>query len=273
MLQVTSRNIAPLNPVTLQSMPTLYTEKPWGGVSEHYAFLSTGRVIDTLQAEGILPYSVRVTKTRIDDKQGFTKHVLRFRPSQSTLVPDTGGGVYPEVVLTNSHDRGSSFIIELGLFRLVCSNGLMVSSGTFSSYRVRHVKATIEDVLEATYSIIGQFPEVSETVSKFQNVMLSDSQRYQFAEAASLLRWDAEKRPFDSARLLQPRRQADQGSSLWNVYNVIQENLTQGQAGSSWRRHGRMAVLGSRAIGSIDTDQTINRSLWALADSFAIGAA
>ena len=37
----------------------------------------------------------------------------------------------PRVVLVNSHDKSSAYQLHCGLFRLVCTNGMVVSDGTF----------------------------------------------------------------------------------------------------------------------------------------------
>lgn len=262
-MQVTSNN--PLDAVVLAGIPTLQAEHAWSGVSSKYAFLSTAKVLDALSAEGIRPYSVKTSRTTLDEKRGYTKHMLRLRPEQAG--PSIVGGVHPEIVLTNSHDRGSSFIIELGLFRLVCSNGMVVSSGVFDSYRVRHVGTDLNQVMQAVHSIIGQFPQVEDSVRRMQGVQLTDSQRENMAQLAMGLRWDADKVPFESARLLTTRRTADQGTDLWTTYNVIQENLLRGQRiGYIARRAGARAT---RAVGSIDMDLKLNRGLWSLAEQYA----
>ena len=44
----------------------------------------------------------------------------------------------PEVVLLNSHDKGSAYQLHCGLFRLVCSNGMVVSDATFARISTKH---------------------------------------------------------------------------------------------------------------------------------------
>jgi hypothetical protein len=251
----------PIDSVVLAGIPALSKTEPWHGVSSKYSFLSTAKVIEALGSEGIRPYSCKTSYTRMEDKRGYTKHMLRFRHS-STDRPIVGG-VHPEIVLTNSHDRGSSFHIELGLFRLVCSNGLVVSSGVFDAFRVRHVGTDIDQVLGAVHSIIQQFPQVEDSVRRMQGVQLTDSQREHMAALAMGLRWEADKVPFEPARLLSTRRSVDQGTDLWSTYNVIQENLTQGTRSNY--RHARA----TRAIKAIDSDLKINRGLWSLAEQQA----
>jgi hypothetical protein len=258
----------PLNEVVWSSIPALHKTEPWSGVSSKYAFLSTAKVVEALGAEGIRPYSCKTSSTRNEDKRGYTKHMLRFRPDSSVAMwRGQVGEVRPEVILTNSHDRGSSFCIELGLFRLVCSNGMVVSSGVFDAFRVRHVGTSIAEVLKAVHSIVGQFPQIEDAVRRMQAVQLTDYQRESMASVAMGLRWEAGKAPFEASRLLSTRRSADSGLDLWSTYNVIQENLTQGQ-----RANRYMHSRGTRAIKSIDSDLSINRGLWQLAEQFTATA-
>jgi len=260
--------VKPLDAIVLAGIPTLSAERAWSGVSSKYAFLSTAKVIESLSSEGIKPYSVKTSYTRNAEKYGYTKHLVRFRPHKSEAIADRSiGGVHPEIVLTNSHDRGSSFCIELGLFRLVCSNGMVVSSGVFDAFRVRHVGTSIAEVLKAVHSIVGQFPQIEDAVRRMQAVQLTDYQRESMASVAMGLRWEAGKAPFEASRLLSTRRSADSGLDLWSTYNVIQENLTQGQ-----RANRYMHSRGTRAIKSIDSDLSINRGLWQLAEQFTATA-
>ena len=187
------------------------------------------------------------------------------------------GMVTPEIVLTNSHDRGSSFILELGLFRLVCLNGMVVNSGKLEGYRVRHVGSTVENILDAVQSLTRQFPVVAEQVERFRSVTLSDDQRLNLAALAMGLRYDEAKQPFPSARLLTVRRQADIGNDLWSTFNVIQENLLQGVHLRRYEKRVHVvnghAGQSMRAVKSIDVDLQLNRGLWQLAEVAAMATA
>lgn len=257
----------PLTYDQLQELaPSVFAEHPWKNVSSRYAFLPTIKVINALAANGIYPYSARQSATRIEGKQPYTKHMLRFRDN---ILLKTVGDTLPEVVLTNSHDRGSSFHIEVGLYRLVCSNGMVVSAGNFDSYHVIHVKNTIENVLESVHKITCQFPKLLETVSHFKTVELSIDQREHMAKMALGLRYDPDKFPFNPKRLLETRRPVDQGTDLWSVYNVIQENLLRGQTRRRYVPWYTTRERSSREIRSIDTDLTLNKGLWKLASNLA----
>lgn len=258
------RSKSPIDNSTLAAhIPSAYATQAWQGVSNRYAFLPTAEVIHALQANGLACLSAKQSGTRKEGKEGYTKHSLRFRVVNSIYNTPILGEVFPEVILTNSHDRGSSFIVEMGLYRTVCSNGLVVAIGSLSSFRVRHVSSTIDGVLESVQQVINQFPLVEETVRALKAKTLTITEAEKYSELALGLRYDMGKAPFSATRLLSLRRTEDAGYNLWSVYNVIQENLT----GQTIRRN--RAEHSSRAIRSIDSDLGINRGLWALTQSFA----
>ena len=41
-----------------------------------------------------------------------------------------GDTVFPQVLLTNSHDGKNAFTFTAGLFRMICENGLVISTST-----------------------------------------------------------------------------------------------------------------------------------------------
>jgi hypothetical protein len=250
----------------------VFAEHAWPGVSNRYAYVNTGKVVHALADIGLRPYLCKASSTRIDEKRGFTKHMLRFRADNAQPL---AGGVYPEVVIVNSHDTGSSFRADLGLYRLICKNGLIANYGTIAAYRGIHIELSIEAVLAGVRRITEQFPRLAETVQRMQIQTLGEGQREAFAQAAALLRWDVDKLPFASSMLLRTRRSEDEAPTLWNVYNTIQENLLTGQ---HFSRYGRFYNPGTgprstRAVGSIDVDMKLNGGLWAIASQFATATA
>lgn len=75
-----------------------------------------------------------VTQTRVrdDGRRDFTKHMLRLR--HASQINDTEAN---EIILLNSLDGTSSYQMLAGMFRFVCSNGL-VCGNTVADVRVKH---------------------------------------------------------------------------------------------------------------------------------------
>ncbi len=80
------------------------------------------------------------------------------------------GAEFPELVLTNSHDGTSAYKFFSGVFRLACSNGMVVQSADFGSISVRHSGGTDfqSRVIDATYRVIEDTPRTMARVEALE---------------------------------------------------------------------------------------------------------
>jgi hypothetical protein len=125
----------------------------------------------------------------------------------------------------------------------------------------------------AADAVLDTFPMIETKVSAMQAIHLSQSERLEFASQAMGLRWNAETCPFRPETLLDVRRRDDIGFDIWSTMNVIQENLIRGQRLNSWGRFATPSgayrrMRPTQEVRSIDTEVTINKGLWSLAESF-----
>ena len=239
----------------LEMIPSIYATQPSERVSEQYGFIPTSVIVTALEREGFLPVKVQVTRAN-RDRVAFAKHLIRFR-HRDHLNTQVGDWL-PEVVLVNSHDGSSSYRIMAGVYRLVCSNGLVVGN-SFAEARVRHTKHAPEEIVDASFRIIESLPSISESVNEMRSVNLEPYERQALAIAALTLRYP-EETPIQPEQLLRTRRTVDNSSDLWTSLNVVQENLLKGgQLRTGSRRH-------TRRISSIGEDVRLNRALWTLAE-------
>ena len=76
--------------------------------------------------------------------------------------------------------------------------------------------------------------------------------------------------PITAQQLLNPRRHADIGSSLWQTFNVIQENVIRGGLSAMGRdAQNRPRRVSTREVRGIDGDVKLNKALWQLAERMA----
>lgn len=134
--------------------------------------------------------------------------MLRFR---HVAARPTSAGLYPEIVLVNSHDALSSYRLMAGIFRMVCANGL-VASDFYSETRVRHQGSIIDQVIEGSYSVIDESREMIESAERMASIS------FQFAQKAHAMRFADSIEP---KKLLLPRRYADGKNDLFTVFNVV----------------------------------------------------
>ena len=69
-------------------------------------------------------------------------------------------------------------------------------------------------------------------------------------------------------QLLDARRQGDNNSLLWSVFNRVQENLIQGgHKGMIVGKNGRYRRASVRKVTAINQITQINNDLWGIADA------
>ena len=251
-----------------QQAPSIFAAGPMAGVSDRYTFVPTARIITGLRALDWVPVAVEEQRIRSEARRGFQKHLLRFRRAEQMQTLDEWN---VELVLVNSHDAGCAYQLHAGLYRRICSNGLVIPDGQFETIRFRHAGLEADAVVQASFRLIDYMPRVSGLVERFKGRVLDEREQRQFAEAAVLLRYPSlAAAPVDPLTLLQVRRAEDAGASLWQAMNRAQESLVRGGV-SDHRRDQRGQLRSVRALRGIDSKVSLNQALWGLAEQFANG--
>jgi len=262
------RSSSPLSDEQIRRVaPSIYAEQAHGSRSSRYAYIPTSEILSSLRREGFLPFMVTQGGTRDEEKAGFTKHMLRLR-HQSALNLSVGE-TFNEVVLVNSHDGTSSYQLMAGMFRLVCSNGMVVGAGGgFDEVRVKHSGDVTSQVIDGCIEILNRLPEVSEQVRDWSGLALSSGEQSAFAKAALALRYEDADAPITYDKLLTVRRRDDATPTLWNTLNTLQENVIRGGIGYTLRdeqgRRKQMRRTGE--VRAIDQNVKLNKGLWVLAE-------
>lgn len=250
------------NDVLAKYAPSVFAQDAHKRTSERYAFVPTVEIVDGLRQAGWGVYGAGEQRVRNEERRGYQKHILRFRRTDTQLL--NIGDSLPEIVLTNSHDASSAFQLHAGLFRLVCSNGLVIADETFSRMSVRHSGKAQEEVLEGSFKVLSELPRIAESVEGMRAVQLDAGEQAAFASAALMARYGEDKAPVEPRQILATRRHNDRDGSLWSTFNAVQENLTRGGIRGARGANGRRGSV--RAVHGIDTDTKLNKALWTLAE-------
>jgi hypothetical protein len=244
--------------------PSVFATEPWHKMSAKYTFIPTIQVVDQMRREGFQPVAVTQSRSRIEGKGEFTKHQIRFRDARNGITPQLThlGQLFSEIILTNSHDGASAYIIDAGMTRLVCMNGMVVDAGQRNAMRVRH-SGSADGIIEASYEVVEMFPRVIESAEQFNALQLTAPQQEAFAAAALELRYD-DAAPVTPKQIIRPRRSEDAKPNLWNTFNTVQENLINGGVRSfdpATRRRNT-----TRAVTGINENTKLNKALWTLTE-------
>jgi len=246
-----------------QVAPSVFTKHGASTVSEKYSHIPTERVMDDMSALGWNVVDAKEIKAR--KNQGFQKHMLIFANPEIVINGNDGDTVFPRILLTNSHDGKNAFTFKAGLFRLVCSNGLVIADEQFGEMKIRHMGYDFEALQSLITQMVEKLPLTVESMNRFKNKQLSGDQKQKFALEALGLRFDTENKTFNVSEFLTPTRKEDEGNDLWSVFNLVQEKLVNGmvdyRAGSKQRK--------ARRIKNFQQDVKLNSELYELALAYA----
>lgn len=246
--------------------PSVFATQAADYMTSRYQQVPTIEVVNVLRDKGFIPVRAQQSRFRVEGRQNFCRHMLRFRPQDYLdSTHSQVGDEIPEVVITNSHDGTSKLNASLGIFRLACSNGLVVCSTDFGSMSVRHVGGPDfkKNVLDVVFQVAEHAPKVLEKIDLWKTIELDEQQRLAFAEKALGL---LDKPVIHVSQLLQARRWEDRNNSLWALTNTVQEHLLKGGLQGRNEKGGRSTM---RAIKSVDRDVRLNKAIWSIAEGFA----
>jgi hypothetical protein len=241
---------------------SIFTEKGAPGPSEKYAHISTKQIIDDMKVLSWEVVDAKQVRARKGD--GYQKHLVVFRNPNLYIEGEDGDHVWPQILLTNSHDGKNAFTFTAGLFRMVCENGLVICSKEFENLKIRHYGYDFEELQKVITTMVENLPLTVDSMNKFKKKQLRKKQVEEFAKKAAEIRFGVEQVKnikIDYSGLITPTRPEDAGNDLWSVFNVVQEKLTHGMfeyiSGTKLRK--------ARKIKNFRQDIDLNAKLYNLA--------
>ena len=240
-------------------------------VSGKYLFVNTETIVDDLDKLGWKPVQAAQRKGR-GKSTIFSKHMVAFQNPDIMIKGKDGDDSFPRIIMTNSHDGMQAFKFSVGIFRLVCSNGLVVADEQFSDFKIKHKGYSFEELRGVVNEAVADLPNKVEVLNDMKQRILTQEEKSKLALDAMLIRAGivpgsekAKKFNYDDETIidiLDPKRDEDKGDDLWRVFNVIQEKITQGDF------HAALTgakVRKVRKIKSFEKDLKVNKELFKLA--------
>jgi hypothetical protein len=242
--------------------PSIFTSVKGEATSEKYTHIPTDQVIDDMEKLGWGVVDAKEVNAR--KGVGFQKHLVVFRNPDVAITGDDGDNVFPQILMTNSHDGKNAFTFTAGLFRMVCENGLVISTQEFENLKIRHMGYNFTELQSTITAMVEKLPLTVDSMNKLKATQLSEEQKMDFAKRAVETRFGKEETQnitINLSELLEPTRKEDSGNDIWSVFNVIQEKLIHGmfeyKAGAKVRK--------ARKIKNFKQDLKVNEQLFGLA--------
>jgi predicted kinase len=261
------------DPAIRKAFPSVFNKRRSTNVSEDYQLYRSDDVIRIMANHGLNLVEVS------QEKMGWSKkrfphtqiHTMRFTAPEIALRDFGVGDSRPEVVVMNSHDGRCVFRAMAGVYRLVCSNGMIVADQQFGSVVRRHYGEA--NAFSKVKEIIADMPRVVEVVSNriADWSALPLDNKAQIALAKLCMKERNAPEWLHPEQVLEHRRDGEQVDSnghrdLWKTFNVLQENLTNAQVariGGEGRGRSILPITGT--VGNVAT----NQKLWAAAEAYA----
>ena len=236
--------------------PSIFKTVPSPEVTDKYTHIPTEKVIDDMELLGWDVIDAKEVKARTKGTVGFQKHLVVFRNndvvineleagvvrdktsptglrrSDGTFAKnDSTNDVYPQILLTNSHDGKNAFTFTAGLFRMICENGLVIADKELNNIKMRHMGYTFEDLQVLISDIVKKLPLTVDAMNKMKEVELANEQVVQLAKDLLNIRVEGtDNTPSENSEfeVITTQRKEDEGNGLWEVFNVVQENIING---------------------------------------------
>ncbi len=232
--------------------------------SDSYDFISTDEIMAIFKDSEWLPHTASQRKMQKKNVglTNYTKHLITFQNPNLPMI----NGIFPQINLINSHDGSCCFTLMAGLYRMVCSNGLIVSDAEFESIKIRHRFLHPEIIATSIQNIVNVVPQIVNKSEEMSLTKLNEIDRLQFSKNVIEGIWtNPDVRPFNPIQLLETRRTADNENNLWNTYNTIQENLMKGGLIGTTSSNKKRKM---RGITNIEKSVSVNKLLWEKASEF-----
>lgn len=254
-----------MNELTIEMVreqaPAAFTETKASHLSDRYKPIQTIKLIEPLLENGWSVSRASQAQYRVASKGPHGYHILALtRPE----LKFNEGQV--ECLLMNSHNGSKKFEIKIGIFRMVCSNGIITQTMGFDQVTAKHFY-DMALMIERSQQIIERAPKIIEKIEAWKALNLTDVQINDFEQYALQARYpksNPEQLPVALSRINQCQRPQDVGCDLWRTFNRIQENIIRGGLPNL---KGRV----TRGIRSINRNVQLNEILWAGAEKLASG--
>jgi len=255
--------------------PAAFATSPDSKVTDKYNFVPTVDIVKNILSLG---WDLHAAGQSGAGEHG--RHMIRFtHPQLGFMNQISKDNVKPQIILDNSHNRGSSAQIHMGLFRLVCTNGLVAAiPGMYNNVKFRHMGINLEEIKKVLDAAASQYKGIGDHVADMQDIKMSQDMKEQFAihaiaarephlfinedKSINMAALTASTNPLD---IIQPIRGEDAADNLWTVFNVIQEHMIKG----GYKRvatNGRNST--TKGISSQTRNIAFNKALWTMAEGY-----
>jgi hypothetical protein len=216
-------------------------------VKQKEFYIPTLDVVEKFQNEG---WQIKgVNEKRGKNRKISSNYIQLHHPDFAVKNSKGKDEAYTSITISNSCNGAKPLQMSLGIFRQVCTNGLVAFDRHGETENIKHIAINVRDLDRFITPMNNKVNKLLTEVSEMKHRGLSIEDMRKLATEAASLRY-ANLDDINIDDLLIVNRVEDESNDLWTVFNRIQENLT-------------------HDIVNLDEDIKLNQRLFALAETFA----
>jgi hypothetical protein len=193
-------------------------------VSAKYNPIQASAVGEVMTANGLTLSSLSTGRARHEDKRDFQKTLSRYRGPE---IANDGKPIFLDVVYSSKHMGRGTDQLWLGIYRMICTNGLIAGTNFFK-FGVRHAGDTYNQLDAGIKQALAYQAKLTELIEKARSIELNPDS-FKVLEDAAINALVPSHAINVRHTLNRVRRLEDAGNSAWLVYNRIQENAMHGR--------------------------------------------
>lgn len=211
-------------------------------------YIPTLDVITKLQNEG---WQLKgVDEQRGKNRKISSNYVQMQHPDFAVKNNKGKDEAYTSITISNSCNGSKPLEMNIGMFRQVCSNGLIRFDEQAEQEKIKHIEVNYMNLDRFITSVTNKTSKLLTEVNEMKRKGLSiEDMRKLAIEAASLRYSNLDDINIDD--LLVVNRVEDESNDLWTVFNRIQENLT-------------------HDVNNMNEDIRLNKQLFSLAEQYVV---
>jgi len=199
-----------------------------------------------------------------ESEKNFKKTLVTFENPDVKL--ESLSGIKANIMFSTSLDGYNANNFMFGCTKELCANELYYAESVFDNLRVVHKNGAMEGFIERVHEYVRSLPNIAGQIGEYQTTRLSWTDAQLFARQSLELKYgDYAKSPVEAVQVLAPMH-GERTDNLWDVFNIVQEHLTQG-GDRSRMDNGRWRS--TKELKNINKRVGLNKDLWLLMTAFA----
>lgn len=203
------------------------TKQVLGVCTERYSLVQNKPLIETVEnafADNGLGNFERKSYVMRDGARVYVQYDFK---NQLTKLPKVGDDIGMRLTLHNSFDRSCRVSFEMGMLRLVCTNGMKTLGDEYSITQKHSDNLDMAKLVDVIKGSIQGFNRGTEVFARLAERSIANDEGNVILDNLTKRKVIAE-RNVDKIKILWngPKRPEDKARNLWNLYNAITEFTT-----------------------------------------------